>query len=211
MSVSATQTAAKLSNDGRTLPSSPPMGADLARRTANLRMRTLARGAAFPASLRILRSKCGVTDAGDSWPALLAEESLVSLTLLLDEDDALLDIYQRAVMRDCADAHIGCHLVVHEALRVLTNPDTTVAAMWRADQECASMPLGSKLLLRCGLMPFGAWAASAAASVHEPGIAPEASSILQLLNCSSPAPWKGLSSLVESAAGLAAALDEIKA
>ena len=73
------------------------------------------------------------------------------------------------------------------------------------------MPQGSKLLLRCGLMPFGAWAASAASSVHEPGIAPEASSILQLLDCSSPAPWMGLSSLVELAAKLTAALDEIKA
>ena len=102
-------------------------------------------------------------------------------------------------------------MVVHRALRVLTNPDDTVAAMWLADQECASMPMGSKLLLRCGLMPFGAWVASAASSVHEPGIAPEASSILQLLDCSSPAPWMRLSLLVELAAGLAAALEEIEA
>ena len=205
------QLAAKLSNDGLATPNPPPVGADLARRTANLRRRTLVRGAAFPVSLRILRSRCGVTEAGDSWPALLAEEALISLTLLMDEDDALLDIYQRAVMRDCADATIGRHMAVHKALRFLTNPDATIAAMWKADPECASMAMGSKLLLRCGLMPFGAWAAVAASTVHEPGIAPEASSIMQMLDCSSPAPWMGLSSLVRLAAKLTAALDEVKA
>ena len=132
-SIDMCRTAAKLSNDERALPIPPPMGADLARRTADLRRRTLSRGAAFPASLRILRSKCGVTDAGDSWPALLAEEALICLTLLMDEDDALLDVYQRAITRDCTDATISRHMVVHKALRVLTCPDATVAAMWMAD------------------------------------------------------------------------------
>ena len=71
---------------GAALPRPRPIGEDLALRTAALRARAQARGAAFPASLRTLRAKCKVTEAGDSWPTLFAEEALDRLTRLLDED-----------------------------------------------------------------------------------------------------------------------------
>ena len=59
-------------------------------------------------------------------------------------------------MRDCADAAVICHMAAHKALRTLNNPDATVAATWEDSRDCTAMPQGSKLLLRCGLVPFGA-------------------------------------------------------
>ena len=134
--------------EGAALPRPRPIGEDLARRTATLRARALARGVAFPASLRVLRAKCRVTEAGESWPALLAEEALDCLTRLLDKDDVLLDIYRRAIMRDCVDAEVSSYMAAHKALRILNNPDVTMAAMWEANRDCTTMPQGYKLLLR---------------------------------------------------------------
>ena len=152
-----------------------------------------------------------MTEAGESWPALLAEEALDCLTRLLDEDDVLLDIYRRAIMRDCVDAAVSSYMAAHKALRILMNPDVTMAAMWEANRDCTAMQQGSKLLLRCGLVPFGAWAAVAATSAHEPCIMPEARSLRQMLDGPSPTPWSGPNSLVVLAAGLAATMNEIRA
>ena len=126
-------------------------GAELVLRTAALRDRVLARGAPFPSSLRALRAKCGVTEVGASWPTLLAEEALTALSRLIDEDDYLLDIYQRAIMRDCADPSVGAHMAAHEARGILRDPDATIAAYWAAGQFSPSLLPGSKILLRYGL------------------------------------------------------------
>ena len=134
---------------GAALPRPRPIGEDLARRTAAMRARAQARGAAFPASLRVLRAKCKVVEAGESWPALLAEEALDCLTRLLDEDDILLDIYRRAIMRDCVDAEVSCYMAAHKALRIMGNPDVTMAAIWEANRGCSAMPQGSKVPNSC--------------------------------------------------------------
>ena len=71
-----------------------------------------------------------------------------------------------------------------------------------------NLQAASKILLRCGLIPFGAWAVTAAFAVFEPCIAPEARSMLKLLGGPAPTLWTGPRSLLALAASLATSLSD---
>ena len=127
----------------------------------------------------------------------------------MDEDDILLEIYHRALQRDCSDPTIGGHVAAHRAFRAINCPESAAAALLAASLPHGSQRPASKILLRCGLVPFGAWAALAAASLHEPCVTPETRMMLLTLGDAALTPWEAMGSLAKLADSLRNAIRSI--